>query len=68
MANNPKCWVHCLDCGEREMMRRSAAFRRNVRCRACGGPLEVSDAAYADLRTSEYRRDVPIERARVNLL
>lgn len=66
MSVNPRCWVHCLDCGEREMMRRSFVYRTSrQRCRACGGPLEISEAALADLARSEIRRSsVSIESTR----
>jgi hypothetical protein len=59
---NPKCWVRCIRCGEREQMPRTALFRRSTpRCRACGGVLELSNDARSDLAHSETRRDIPLE-------
>jgi len=47
---NPTCWVSCLDCGYKKLIRRSQLERRSkVRCLRCGGPVEPSKAAYKDL-------------------
>jgi hypothetical protein len=57
MANSPRCWVHCLDCGHRDMIRRSWLERRSrVRCSRCGGPVEPSPAARQDLIAGSDRR------------
>lgn len=57
MPANPRCWVTCVDCGEREMVRRSALGRRTrLRCRACGGAVEPSDDARDDLAEGMDRR------------
>lgn len=38
-----RCWMTCLDCGERELMLKHHLDRRTLpRCGACGGPLEAS--------------------------
>lgn len=39
-----RCWVICLDCGEREFIPCKWLDRRSTRCRACGGPIELSQA------------------------
>lgn len=58
MPANPKCWVRCLDCGHREMIRRSWLERRSrVRCGRCGGPVEPSlDARRALVRGMDLAR------------
>ena len=39
-------WAKCLECGEREMVNRVRWFKASrPRCKACGGPLEKSEAA-----------------------
>lgn len=46
MPINPKCWVKCLRCEHREMIRRSWLERAaGVRCARCGGPVEASQDA-----------------------
>lgn len=53
---NPQCWVQCLDCNHRELVRRSVIDRRSQpRCGYCGGPVEVSDRAWSDLRRGAQR-------------
>lgn len=61
MPANPKCWVKCLDCSHRELIRRSHLERRTrVRCSRCGGPVEPSEAARRDLTAGMDRaREMP---------
>ena len=50
MANNPRCWVVCLECGHRDMIRRPQLMRASrVRCQHCGGMVEPSAEAAAAL-------------------
>lgn len=43
MHANPKFGVPCLDCGHREMIRRSWLGRSSrVRCVQCAGPVNLS--------------------------
>ena len=44
-----RCWIHCLDCGERELVPKKWLDRRGTRCRACGGPIEASQEARDNL-------------------
>ncbi len=64
MPANPTCWVTCTDCGHREKVRRSALGRRTrLRCGRCGGRVEPSPAAHADLvEGMDARRDRPDEK------
>ena len=65
MWSNPRCWMICADCGERELMMRSMLDRRcRVRCRACGGPIEPSVKAANDLvKGMDRLREHPEKRA-----
>jgi len=46
MPANPKCWVRCVECGGRDLIRRSWLERRwRVRCSRCGGAVEASNEA-----------------------
>ena len=65
-VNNPNCWLHCLDCGHRQMERRSVVGRHTrLRCSMCGGPLELSMEAHKDLvRGMDKRRIVCAQRSK----
>jgi len=63
-------WAKCLDCGERRMVSHKEWIRASrPRCRACGGPVEPSDAAadehashYEAEKVDQHRRDVKTNR------
>lgn len=56
MAYNPKCWMRCVECGHRQMERRTAVGRRTIpHCVSCGGMLEISKDAGADLASGVGR-------------
>jgi len=62
MPANPKCWVRCLDCGHRALIRRSWLERRSrVRCPRCGGPVEPSNDARKALVTGMDRKRIQQE-------
>ena len=63
MPANPRCWVRCLACGHREMIRRSWLDRASrPRCSRCGGPIEPSPDARAALARGMDRARAQKER------
>ena len=64
MVYNPRCWVRCIDCGRRQLVRRSRLDRRSrLRCDRCGGMIEVSVAASDDMVEGRARLDRERQRA-----
>ena len=50
-----RCWVHCIDCGEREMIPKKWLDRKRLRCRACGGYIVMSDQQQSELTANRDR-------------
>ena len=54
-----KCWIHCLDCGELELVPRYWLDRKRFRCRSCGGYVEPSEAMENELTTARDESGSP---------